>query len=106
MTKIEPIKTFCNEGCQKPFSITKMPTVKVKQGIDKTYFRCPHCKHEYVAHYSSKETLKLQKQMRKFHRTAYAPGSNMNSEEIAKLETELKAEIKKSMDDARTIAES
>lgn len=108
MTKVEPIKTFCNEGCQKAFNIIKMPTVKVKHGIDKTYFRCPHCKHEYIAYYANAETLRLQKTMRKLQRDfakINAIKDDIQYRTLLLKITELKSEIKKSMDEARLIAE-
>ena len=99
----EPIQTYCNEGCQKPFTITKFRSMKVKKGIEKTYFRCSHCKHEYVAYYSSDETLKLQKKMRALHVKMRTTDIDLlNKLQIE--EADLKAEIKKSMDEARAMA--
>ncbi|MFS0822162.1 hypothetical protein [Bacillus sp. 1P02SD] len=100
----KPIQASCNEGCNKPFTVTKFKTKKVKNGIEKTFFRCPHCKHEYVAYYSSKETLKLQKEMRKLHVSM----RGMDEQTLSSLtlkESELKARIKQSMDEARRIVE-
>lgn len=109
MAATKPIKTFCNEGCQKPFTITKMPTIKAKQGIEKTYFRCTHCKHEYIGYYASVETLKLQKEMRKLQRDfskINAIKDDMQYRNLLLKINELKSKIKKSMDEARLIAET
>jgi len=38
-------------GCGKEFRITKLELDKLNRGIEKTYFRCPHCNKEYVAFY-------------------------------------------------------
>ncbi|CAG9608041.1 hypothetical protein [Pseudoneobacillus rhizosphaerae] len=95
------MKTTCDAGCKKVFTITKFKTKKVKSGIEKTFFRCTHCKYEYVAYYSSAETLKLQKEMRQLH--AKMRTGDINN--LLKEEALLKAKVKQSMDDARRIAE-
>jgi DNA replicative helicase MCM subunit Mcm2 (Cdc46/Mcm family) len=102
----QPIDMLCNEGCQKEFKITKLRTTKVKGGIDKYYFRCPHCKHAYVAYYSSAETVKLQKEVRK-HRQSISklPPDKNAYEEFWNKADELKASIKQSMEEAKRIAE-
>lgn len=102
----KPIPATCDAGCGKSFAITKFRTRIVKGGNEKLYFLCPHCKHEYIAYYASKETKRLQAQMRRLHRDAYKPESNMSALEIDKQEAELKAQIKQSMDEARAVSES
>ena len=102
----EPIPAHCDSGCQKNFSITKFRKRKVKHGIEKHFFRCPHCKHEYVNYYASPETIKLQKEMRRFHRDAFALGSTMTPDEINTREYELRIQIKASMDQARALVEA
>ncbi|MEK4149023.1 hypothetical protein NST02_18330 [Robertmurraya sp. FSL W8-0741] len=100
----KPIQATCDAGCKKVFSINKLKTKLVKNGIEKTYFRCPHCKHEYIAFYANQETKKLQKKMRKLHGSV----KEMDEQTLATLskkETELKALIKQSMDEARRIVE-
>lgn len=32
----KPIEMTCNDGCKKPFTITKVRKIKVKDGIEKT----------------------------------------------------------------------
>ena len=96
----KPIATHCDAGCKKEFTITKFLTRKVKNGIEKTFFKCTHCKHEYVSYYASAETLKLQKDMRKLHVSML--GKSFLQFEIE--EALLKAKIKQSMDEARSIA--
>ncbi|AMQ06527.1 hypothetical protein [Sporosarcina psychrophila] len=59
----KPMAAHCDARCKKAFTITKFRTKKVKNGIEKNYFRCPHCKHEYITYYASAETLQLQKDM-------------------------------------------
>ncbi|MET3658153.1 hypothetical protein [Sporosarcina psychrophila] len=101
----KPIAAHCDAGCKKEFTINKFRTKKVKNGIEKNFFKCLHCKHEYVAYYASAETLKLQKEMRKLHTTmSYVDSIDAHNDQFRQ-EAELKAMIKQSMDDARAIAE-
>ena len=58
MTK--PMKVTCNESCNKTFALTKFLTQKLDGGIEKVYFVCPHCQHEYVAYYTDAEIRGLQ----------------------------------------------
>jgi len=104
----KPIPAICDAetGCGKPFNITKFRTRLVKGGNEKNYFRCPHCKQEYVTYYASKETKRLQAEMRKLHREAYDTGSTMTAAGIQFKEAELKSKIKQSMDEARLVSTS
>jgi DNA replicative helicase MCM subunit Mcm2 (Cdc46/Mcm family) len=99
--EMKNILATCDAGCKKEFTITKFKTKKVKNGIEKTFFRCTNCKHEYVAYYSSAETLKLQKEMRQMQ-VKMRTGDINN---LLKEEALIKAKVKQSMDDARRIAE-
>lgn len=100
----KPIATHCDAGCKKEFTIPKFRTKKVKHGIEKTYFVCPHCKQEYVAYYANAGTLQLQKEMRKLHTTmSYVDSIDAHNDQFRQ-EAELKAMIKQSMDEARAIA--
>ena len=108
MTMSKSIPSICDaeNGCGKEFKVTKFQTRMVKGGNEKTYFRCPHCKQEYVAYYASKETKRLQAQMRKLHRNAYKPESTISALAIQIEEDKLKAQIKQSMDEARLVSTS
>jgi len=100
----KPVAAQCNLGCEKEFTITKFRNKKVKNGIEKTFFRCPHCKHEYVSFYASDETRRLQKDMRKLQVVIKNAASDKEYENHLERYMALKAEIKLSMDDARVIA--
>lgn len=102
----KPIPAVCDQGCNKSFSISKFKTQKVKAGNEKTFFRCPHCRQEYVAYYSSPETKQLQKKIRKLQREAYAPGTTADMNVFRQQEARLQSQIKKSMDEARMVSES
>lgn len=107
MTRARPIQTKCDRGCQKEFTITKTRKIKVKNGIDKTYFRCPHCKEEYIVSYVSPTTAKLQREMRKLQKSIRKLTDH--SEEALDAHWaavgELKDKVKQSMDNDRLIAE-
>lgn len=75
MTK--PIEAYCNEGCQKSFSIHEFETKKLEEDIERTFFACPHCKHEYTAYYTDAGVRKLQEKMRSIHRQLVQPGANI-----------------------------
>lgn len=98
----KPLAAYCDAGCKKEFIITKIRTRKLRNGIDKNYFTCPHCKQEYVTYYASAETLKLQKAMRKLHVRLGKEPAVLNGDAE---EERLKRQIKQSMDEARAIAE-
>lgn len=107
MAIAKPIQTRCDRGCQKEFAVTKTRKIKVKNGIDKTYFRCPHCKEEYIVSYVSPDTSKLQREMRKLQKSIRqltdhseeALDAHWNSVD------ELKDKVIQSMDNDRRIAE-
>lgn len=105
MSRNKPIRATCNEGCQKEFKINKIRTVKVKGGNEKNYFRCAHCKHEYVTFYASKDTLKLQKDMRKLHVKMRTTVGTPEGMELVQQIAHLKGKIKLSMDEARRVSE-
>lgn len=100
----EPHTTHCNEGCGKSFTLNRFRTRKVKHSNEKLYFLCPHCKQEYVAYYASKETKRLQKQMRQLH-VSMRGASLSDMVQLTRQEMELKAMIKQSMDEARAQSE-
>lgn len=100
----KPIATFCNDGCEKNFTIKRIRNRKTKNGIEKNYFICPHCKREYVAFYASKETIQLQKDMRRLHVSMRGVmGNDLTT--LTHKETILKVKIKQSMDEARAVVE-
>ena len=105
--KREPIHMHCDK-CDKPFTITKTRNILVKDGIEKTYYRCTHCKQEYIVSYASETTSKLQKEMRKLQKSIHQLPDD--SEETLKAHwnsvDDLKAKVKQSMDNDRRIAES
>lgn len=56
----------CDE-CKKDFEVdTKVK--KVKEDIEKTYFICPICNHEYIAYYTNSKIRKKQEEISKIAR--------------------------------------
>ncbi len=86
------IKAICNEGCGQQFEITDMPTIQLDDDIEKTYFTCPHCQHEYVAFYTDEEIRKLQVRIRRIQR---------RFADVAKKEAAMREQIKEKMDALR-----
>lgn len=107
MTSAKPIQTRCDRGCQKEFTIIKTRKIKVKNGIDKTYFRCPHCKEEYIVSYVSTTTAKLQREIRKLQKSIRKLTDHSQEALEAHWDSvdELKAKVKQNMDEDRRIAE-
>ena len=56
-------QTYCNESCKREFT-PELQTIPMGEGIEKVYFLCPHCQHEYVAFYTDAEIRGLQEQIR------------------------------------------
>lgn len=54
------VELTCDEGCKKEFSLIKPGVDIVKDDILKTWFKCPHCGHEYVSHYTNSGIRELQ----------------------------------------------
>ena len=61
-------QALCNEGCGKVFAITGFTIRKLADNIEKTFFTCPHCGHEYLCFYTDPEIRRLQKQIRSVDR--------------------------------------
>ena len=93
------IKTHCDAGCQKAFEIEDFQTVRIGDEVDKVFFACPHCKHEYVAFYSDPEIRELQLKIRRVQQRFANPRAD--HAKAARREAEIKAQIKEKMDALR-----
>lgn len=96
---MKPIPAICNEGCNQQFNITEMPTITFEGDIEKTYFTCTHCQHEYVVQYTDADIRKLQEKIRKVQKRFANP--NYDHKVAAKQEAKIKAQIKNGMDELR-----
>lgn len=61
------MKVVCDGGCGQEYEIN-VKTAQLGDGIEKVYFTCPHCEHEYVSFYTDEEIRKLQEKIRKVYR--------------------------------------
>ena len=93
------MKVLCNAGCQQEFNITGFMTLYLSEDIQKTYFKCEHCGHEYIVFYTDPEIRELQEQIRQVHRGMLEPDGQAAS---IKREEEIKTVIKEKMDVLRT----
>ncbi len=98
------IETVCNSSCGRGFKINEMPTEKLKGGIEKTYFTCPHCQEEYICFYTDEEIRKLQMRIRRVQSRFADP--NDNHKDAAHKEAELQATIKVKMEELKQRVES
>lgn len=89
------IKAICTAGCGQQFTVTEMPTVQLGGGIEKMYFTCPHCQHEYLVSYTDAEIRKLQERIRRVQRRFANPHDN--HQDARKKEARLEAQIKEKM---------
>lgn len=93
------IRTVCDAGCKEQFTIQDFQHGDLGDGVEKTYFTCPHCLQEYVAFYTDAEIRKLQEKIRKvqsrFAKQHYDPKAG------SKQEAKLKKQIKEKMDALR-----
>lgn len=62
------IPTICNEGCNQQFEVKSFEIEQMNDGVEKTYFDCPHCKHRYVTFYTDPEIRKVQASIRSIGR--------------------------------------
>lgn len=99
----EPMGAICNEGCGEQFTFNKLKTKTIKR-IDKIYFNCTHCNHEYTVYYANAETKKLQKDMRNLQRLITHLEDKATIDEMKAMLTEvneLEAKVADSMQGAK-----
>lgn len=97
------MRTVCDAGCQKAFTVQDFQHVLIENGIEKTFFACPHCLHEYVAYYSDSEVKKLQQKMRNIQQRFKNPRADHKA--AAKMEEKTRLKIKARMDELRQLIE-
>lgn len=98
------MQTICDAGCKQQFVIHDFQYGSLDGGVEKTFFTCPHCQHEYVAYYTDKEIRKLQEKIRKVQRRF--ANFNYDHKAVAKQERKLKDQIKEKMDALRARIEA
>ncbi|WP_339814556.1 hypothetical protein [Paenibacillus sp. FSL R5-0928] len=90
---------ICNEGCNKQFEVNGFQTARLPGAIEKTYFICPHCKHEYVAFYTDLEVRELQAKIRRVQTKLQNP--RVDQAETLKQFKYIQDQIKAGMDRVR-----
>lgn len=93
------ISTHCDAGCNQAFTFNDFSFEQLHDGVEKTYFNCPHCGQEYVAFYRDEEVRKLQERVRKVQRRLLSP--HYDHDAAAKQEAKIKKKIKVKMDELR-----
>jgi hypothetical protein len=73
----------CDAGCKQPFTLPALQTEIVKAEsipgrIEKYFFLCPHCSHDYIAYYTDPEIRNMQEQVRKIKRRIEQAGIRGN----------------------------
>ncbi|OMD32640.1 hypothetical protein [Paenibacillus odorifer] len=94
---------ICNEGCNNQFEVNGFQTARLPGAIEKTYFICPHCKHEYVAFYTDSEVRQLQDKIRRIQSQLQNPRADQTS--TLKKIKKTQASIKAGMDRVRAAVE-
>lgn len=65
MTDSMLVKCDGDKGCGEEFRVARFTVDNLVDGVEKTYFRCPHCEKEYVAFYTDKEIRRKQQAIRR-----------------------------------------
>lgn len=64
---IDSVLATCDgeNGCGEEFRIARLSVDNLADGVEKSYFVCPHCEKEYVAFYTDREVRKKQQAIRR-----------------------------------------
>lgn len=88
------MKVICTDNCKKEFELNGFQAKRVKGDIEKTFFTCTHCNHEYVSFYTNtlirKMQIKIQELMSKNAATYVI---EQKRKEIAKHMKELREKV-------------
>lgn len=94
---------ICNEGCGEQFEVKGFQTARLPGAVEKTFFTCPHCLHEYIAFYTDLEVRQLQDKIRRIQSQIQSP--RVNQAVIMKKIKKTQADIKAGMDRVRAAVE-
>lgn len=65
-------KLYCNEGCQKEFTIDDLQesfqVEALPNNVERYYLECPHCKHQYTSYYLNDSLKKIRREIQKILR--------------------------------------
>lgn len=61
MNVMEPINCYCDgeRGCRNEFTVTALQVANLDNGIERTYFTCPHCQQLHTCFYTNVGIRKL-----------------------------------------------
>ncbi|HHY28076.1 MAG TPA: hypothetical protein GX523_15275 [Desulfitobacterium dehalogenans] len=93
------MQAICDAGCKEQFEIVEFKTAKINEDIEKIYFNCTHCGHEYVSFYTDAEVRLLQEKIRKVQ-SKFA-NKQYNQKVLEKQEQKIRAQIKAKMDELK-----
>jgi NAD-dependent SIR2 family protein deacetylase len=61
---MDKVNAKCDK-CKKIFTINELKTEAMGRGIEKVFFVCPHCEHEYVAFYTDNKIRLMQSELQR-----------------------------------------
>ncbi|MEV2478355.1 transglycosylase [Paenibacillus larvae] len=100
------MKVTCKEGRNKEFTISRLKAKRLRDGIEKNYFTCPHCSKEYVSYYTDAAIRKEQKRLLDIEKKHKQTRKIELKEEYKRKYKKLFADIVKASDDLKTRIES
>lgn len=102
------IPTHCDAGCSQAFTIESFKLDLLPDEIEKIYFTCTHCGHEYLAYYTDAEIRKLQESLRGIQVTSSYGIFIKYYDHVAaaKREAKIQKQIKEKMDELKQRMES
>lgn len=65
MTDSMLVKCDGDKGCGEEFRVARFTVDNLVDGVEKTYFRCPHCEKEYVVFFTDEEIRRKQQEIRR-----------------------------------------
>lgn len=65
MTDSMLVKCDGDRGCGEEFHIARLSVDYLADGVEKTYFICPHCAKEYVVFFTDEEIRRKQQEIRR-----------------------------------------
>ncbi|MEK5332005.1 hypothetical protein [Lysinibacillus sp. FSL W8-0992] len=95
MNNIKQIFAKCDK-CSHEWYIKQFENVRIEGSIDKTFFTCPACHHEYLCYYADLVVRDLQAKLRKVQNKVFsAAGKRLRT--LKQEEVELNNAIKERM---------
>lgn len=93
------LEVDCDAGCKQPFPLPPLKTEPLPNlsnlppRIEKHFFFCPHCNHEYIAYYTDPEIRSMQEQAQKIRARIESRHGNYDRGKLAGQYNRLKRQI-------------